>query len=225
MDRVERVRYIADLDSELKREDHLARLEVLEAESGLDLDVYAAIYGRDFLDGTNDTAVKLRQNWAEFLTALKSDHRYKTILYPYQVPIPGCHGKDEPRKNVINMVIIDGAAEVSAVNVSETEASYVVKGDHILYWNGSELTTQTMIQLAAASDDRIFEQTERDKSSRILGADSKIIVTDNRSSLYVELSDVLDSPQNSGIFSTNPYFAVIAALREYDESLTQKELV
>lgn len=229
MDRVERVRYIADFDRHVResRSEHLALLEELEDGSGLNLDVYAAIYGKNALDGMDENAVKLRQNWAEFLAALNSDQRYTTVIYPCKIQIPGCHGTAAPGyKNVINMVIVDGAAEVLVVNGSEAEASYVVQGNRILYWHDGELVTQTTVQLAGTSDDRISQETEGSNSSRILGIDSKIIVTDDIGSLRDKLSDVLDRPQNSNIFSTDPYFAINAALREYDdESLAQKELV
>ena len=231
MDRVERVRYIADLGRHEResRSEHLALLEGLEDGSGLNLDVYAAIYGKNALDGMDENAVKLRQNWAEFLAALNSDHRYTAVINPYQVA-PSRYGPEPgPQHHIgVNMVIIDGTAKILAVSESETEASYVVQGDHVFYLHGSELTIQMTAELACTSDnDRSWSYPywEEDKPKRVLSPGSKIIVADDTRSLSVQLSHALNEVQRSDIYFHNPHFKIDAALREYDQDLAQKELV
>lgn len=228
MDRVERVRYIADLDRNVResRREHLTMLEELENGSGLDLDVYAVVYGKTALDGMNETAVKLRQNWAEFLTALKSDHRYTAVMLPYQISPNSYALGVEPWYSVgVNVVVIDGTAEVLAVSASETEASYVAQGDRILYWHDSELVVQTTAELAHTGDSAQYVRDGDEEPKRILGSDSKIIIADDMHDLCTHLNHALNEAQRSDPYFSNPYFKIVTALHDYDESQTQKELV
>jgi hypothetical protein len=64
--------------------EHIERLEALEANCGLDLDIFTDVYGASSLDGTRESAQRLFENWKTLLDSLQKPNALIAVFRTYE---------------------------------------------------------------------------------------------------------------------------------------------
>lgn len=108
MDRSNRESAQAEIEAKIldKQRVHIAALESLEANHGLDLDALTDLYGSSVLNGNEKTAVSVLEQWQALLEKVASDEPYVAVVGMHKKLAPGCYGFGQRARYDLSLEVV-----------------------------------------------------------------------------------------------------------------------